>query len=298
MSLAHDCGRSAISLIPSNRGLLVLGFIELLIFFSLQSVFALGDRRRFAMKSIDDTLNEISGLLASMSADSSVLGYFPALYRRVTLKVRAAVLAEEFDDGERMARLVVVFAQRYLDAYSEYRSNGTCSQSWLVAFQCETGRGLTVLQHLLLGMNAHIGLDLGVAAAEVAGADVLSIRGDFVRINAILGNEIDDTQARLTRIFRPLGLIDRLCGEVDERLSLFSIAYARDKAWSQCLELVLADEVTKRELILERDLGVSRFSAELIRPSGFGMRLLLKIVRSFERGDVRTRIQILGRVRG
>ncbi|NIR65754.1 MAG: hypothetical protein GWN00_24945 [Aliifodinibius sp.] len=91
------------------------------------------------------------------------MGYFAALYRKVTIRVK-----EEFEDPERMERLDVLFANRYLEAFEQYHTRKETTVSWKLAFDtCKRWRPI-VLQHLLLGMNTHIRLDLGVAAAETA----------------------------------------------------------------------------------------------------------------------------------
>src|SRR5690606_41399624 len=58
-----------------------------------------------------------------------------------------------------------------------------------------------VLQHLLLGMNAHINLDLGIAAAETApGTALPALKRDFDEITTLLGEMLDDVQDRIGRI--------------------------------------------------------------------------------------------------
>jgi len=42
----------------------------------------------------------------------------------------------------------------------------TPTESWVKAFDATEFWWLIVLQHLLMDMNAHINLDLGIAAAE------------------------------------------------------------------------------------------------------------------------------------
>jgi len=46
----------------------------------------------------------------------SRIGYFAALYRQVTVAVRDAIHAGEFDDGPRMDAFDTAFGNRYLDA--------------------------------------------------------------------------------------------------------------------------------------------------------------------------------------
>ena len=62
--------------------------------------------------------------------ENSRLGYFAAMYHKVTRAVREAVIAGRFEDGERMARLDRVFAERYLDAYDRWRSADEPTAAW------------------------------------------------------------------------------------------------------------------------------------------------------------------------
>ena len=59
-------------------------------------------------------------------------------------------------------------------------------------------------------MNAHINLDLGIAAAEVApGASIHALEQDFNLINEILCEMVDDVQDRLGKIWPAMRMIDR-----------------------------------------------------------------------------------------
>lgn len=244
--------------------------------------------------SIDAVIESLDSITEQAITEHSPHGYFSSLYGRVTKEVRDAIQRNEFEDNERMERLDVVFANRYLDAYRSFQETGDSSRSWQMAFKQVSNRKLIVLQHLLLGMSAHINLDLGIAAAEVSDEKgALSLKADFFKINQILGNMIQDTQKRLTYIFGPLGVVDHLFGSIDERLSLFSISYARDKAWNQTLELILAIPAEKNGLIEERDAKVSIFAQHLVRPPKIFVRLLLWIIRRLERGDTASRIRLL-----
>lgn len=243
--------------------------------------------------SLDAVLKPLDRIIETSIAERSALGYFPALYRRVTVGVESAIARSSFDDNERMERFDRIFAERYLDAYANFRLSKPCSKSWAAAFENSDRYPLTVLQHLLLGMNAHISFDLGIAAAEVAGDDPLSLKADFYQINEILGSLMKDTQRRLARIFGPLRLVDLLLGSRDEKLSMFSIGYARDRAWNQTLELCLADPERRVSILQERDEAVASFAGCLVRPASVWIRMILLLVRAFERGDVRKRIQML-----
>jgi hypothetical protein len=181
---------------------------------------------------IDDVLVALDGILAETTARRSRLALFPALYRVVTARVHAGILGGRFADGPRMDRLDTVFAQRYLDAFAAYRDGGPVSKAWRVAFAAAEDGSLVSIQHLLLGMNAHINLDLGVAAAIVApGPAIEDLRGDFERINEVLAELLEGVQSALGSASPMLRVLDRFCGRADERFADFSMVQARKQAW-------------------------------------------------------------------
>jgi hypothetical protein len=244
--------------------------------------------------SIDAVIAELDALIAQAREQASPAGYFPALYRRVTVAVKEALARGEFEDNARMERLDIIFARRYLEAVSAHARGDAPTRSWDAAFAQHANPALIVLQHLLLGMNAHISLDLGVAAAQTANpAEIKALKTDFYKINDILASLLEDTQQRLTRVFPLLGPVDRLLGPIDEGLSIFSIGYARDKAWTQALELSLTPEADWDAAIKDRDEAVAAFARDLVSPPRRTARLLLFLVRWLERGDVRWRLDCL-----
>src|SRR6478735_2081422 len=136
----------------------------------------------------------------------SRLGYFAALYNRVTMAVRDGIRAGTFADNARMERLDVAFANRYLVAHDRFSRGAAAPASWRLAFEAGTRLDLSVLQHLLLGINAHINLDLGVACAEVApGAAIDDLEADFNRINDLLASLLPQVELQLIEISQLLG---------------------------------------------------------------------------------------------
>jgi hypothetical protein len=181
---------------------------------------------------IDEVVVALDHIIAAALAERSRIGLFAALYRQVTLRVRQGILDGAFDDGPRMDRLDTVFANRYLDALATWQAGGRPSKCWRVAFDATHLDDLLILQHLLLGINAHINLDLGVAAAQVCpGAALPGLRADFERINQILATLTDDVEDVLERFSPLIHLIDRFGDEFDDSIVNFSLTAAREDAW-------------------------------------------------------------------
>lgn len=226
--------------------------------------------------------------------NGSTLGYFPALYRRVTAAVRDRIDAGNFfDDAERMERLDVTFANRYLDAWEQYQSGGAPTGSWAYAFRAANDFWPIVLQHLLLGMNAHINLDLGIAAAQtVVPRELPSLQDDFNRINEILAGLVGDVQSRLARIWRPLTLLNQMLGDVDDAIVNFSMTRARDEAWKVAQRLAPIPPLQRDTAVRQLDGDVVAI-ARIVRRPGVLLGSLTKLIRIGEIGTTRNKIELL-----
>jgi len=244
-------------------------------------------------ETIDQIIEQITKIVDEAKADGSRSGYFAALYRKVTIEVQKGIKDGSFDDGERMERLDIIFAQRYLDAFEEYRSGGTLTQSWLFAFEATEQWWPIVLQHLLLGMNAHINLDLGIAAARTAPHEQLpDLQDDFNKINTILASLVGDVEDELAQIWITLGLLDRFLGNIDEAIINFSMKKARDHAWSVAERLAPLNEAEQAREIERLDSEMLKL-ARLVRYPGIVGGMVTKIIRLGERGTVPRIIEIL-----
>jgi hypothetical protein len=145
-------------------------------------------------ETVDDVLRNLDQVIDWSIRAHSTIGYFAALYKRTTLAIRDAIDADEFDDGPRMAQLDVIFATRYFTALNAFflpDEHRGLTLPWEVSFVGDKDRQATMLQHMMTGMNAHITLDLGLAAFTAAPHSLDSLEQDFNRINAILASQID-----------------------------------------------------------------------------------------------------------
>lgn len=99
-----------------------------------------------------------------------------------------------------MEMLDVIFAQRYISAYKNWKEGKPITDSWKIAFDFGKVKNSMIMQHLLLGINAHINLDLGIATLETTSfqdekskakcfyKNFNSIVTDFTVVNEILKN--------------------------------------------------------------------------------------------------------------
>jgi Family of unknown function (DUF5995) len=142
---------------------------------------------------LDDALRGIDQVVDWAIKTESHIGYFAALYKRITLAIQEAVNKGEFRDGARIDRLGVAFSQRYfnsLNAYfypDEYQG---LTLPWEVSFVGAQDHKAIMLQHMMAGLNAHITFDLGLATLAIAGDSLDTLAEDFGRVNALLCSQI------------------------------------------------------------------------------------------------------------
>lgn len=245
------------------------------------------------LKTIDEVLECLDQIILETEQQSDPLGYFAVLYRKVTLKVKEGIKTGYFENPDRMEELDIIFASRYIDAYHAYRKEDSYSLSWQKAFKLSKGYWPVVLQHLLVGMNAHINLDLGIAAAQVSNKTNLhELKNDFNLINDILSSLVEEVQENLCTVWPPLRQILKFTGQVDNILTDFSMKIARDGAWQFAITLTNTPEDSWEECIQNRDVIIAG-KAELITNQKPLLQLLLGIVRLGEIGSTTHKIQVL-----
>ena len=239
-----------------------------------------------SVTTIDEVIDQLTDIIDYAYRTRSRLGYFATLYRKVTLGIKAGITEGRFEDGPRMERFGVVFANRYFDAWQLFRQGGQPSMAWLVTFRATRNWRLLIIQHLLLGVSTHVNLDLGIAAAEVAPGDALaSLKRDFEVINTILAELLDEVQDDVTAFSPWLWLLDRIGGRTDEVLINFSMTKARDAAWGVAERLAPLSPEDQAQEIAALDRRVTTL-AYLIQTPGFFLSLGLLGIRLAESDNV------------
>jgi hypothetical protein len=231
---------------------------------------------------ISEVITTLERIMDECEQTKNPLGYFAALYHKVTCRVREGIIAGEFENDKRMERFDVVFANRYIQAWQAFQQNAPASDSWIIAFRAKKKSRTLVLQHLLLGMNAHINLDLGIAAAEIAQAQGLpAVRKDFAAINGILALLSGDVMGELRRVSPLLSLMGLHQSRQQSALIQFSLSNARDGAWCFAEELFTAAQEEHESIIAARDKSIAALAESILDTRGL-MRITAWLIHLFE----------------
>jgi hypothetical protein len=248
---------------------------------------------------IDEVLSQLETIIADARTSGDRVGFFAALYHKVTAGVKEGIAKGSFQDGPRMAQLDVTFANRYLQALAAWRSAQSpntgsnqpakapttdqhLTDSWKIALDATKSGSPLVLQQLLLGINAHINLDLGIAAVEtMKGKNLEDIHTDFDTINTIIGLLTYQVLHEIDRMSPLLSLLGLQGNNTNSFLIQFSIGNARDGAWCFAEDLSKQTGDAYAATIKTRGTDIATLAADLVHTTGV-LRFTLWIVHLFE----------------
>jgi len=200
---------------------------------------------------------------AALGCDDAT-AYFPALYTVVTERISDAIdSGKRFEDGPRLDRFATAFADLHLRARTDPSYRPRC---WQACWDVASDKRLLIVQHVLLGINAHVNHDLPIATVATCGdAPLESMQDDFNSINDVLGETYHE-------IIRSLG---RVSGWANAAASMgggqvfnFSLRVGRDRAWgtAQNLYAKRQDEAVAAAYRKEIDEVVSVLSYLITQP--------------------------------
>src|SRR5688572_28862898 len=161
----------------------------------------------------------------------------------MTIAVRDGIRAGRFQDGARIERLDVTFANRYLVTREQYLAGELHGQSWLQAYEASTQDRYTILQQLLIGINPHIMIDLGVAAARTCPGDqIAGLETDFNTVNAIILSLFPVIDAELDDLSPFERFVDHsFLGFLKDKAIDLSIDEGRKSSWAFATKLAYLD---------------------------------------------------------
>lgn len=254
---------------------------------------------------IEEVISFLEVIISDCKKKPSRMGYFAALYIMVTRKVKEECDKgpgkSVFEDPERMRRLDVIFANRYLEAYTQFQKGENPSECWKIPLVYNQYWYPIVLQHLFAGMNAHISLDLGIAAVETVrefDQPIEAIQKDFNEINKTLASLVGQVEKELGAIWPFLRVILKaLPANLDKQIVNFSMEIARKGAWKFASQLAALEGEAFQKAIAARDTKVAKIAQNVVSPPWW-IKIPLLFVKLTEWGSIESQIEVLNGEKG
>lgn len=238
---------------------------------------------------IDGVIANLQDIIDDCIARQSRLGYFAALYKRMTEAVRDGMKTGRFQDNARIEALDVTFANRYLTTRDQFAAGELQGVCWLQAYDAAQSDQHTVLQQLLIGINPHIMIDLGVAAARTCPGDALAgLATDFATINSVIYGLMHTVDAEVDALSPTLAAIDRVVGAFKDKAIFEAMEAGRKSSWDFAQSLANATLPEQCFAIGKRDLE-ARLLGDLILAGG----PVTALIRKHESQDVAHNIRVL-----
>lgn len=212
---------------------------------------------------------------------------FLSCYALMTGNMLDAVESGQFHDGVWVSRLLHRFADYYFDALDLYDHRPDSTPIvWSQAFEAARNPQMHVLQHLILGVNAHINYDLVFALYDtlheewphLSPAEVLRRYEDHGTVNTIIYRTIDAVQDGIIERYSPfMDVIDKTFLRADELMLGWLIRRWREQVWMHTAELLTCCHDSEVSALRGRvsDRTVRRGSAILLEGGLSGLRHLL-----------------------
>lgn len=226
-----------------------------------------------------DPSEAMTGVLARMDARLEELEstgdrrrVFLIVYRAMTEEMARRLPSAKFLDPDWTLSLTTRFAGMYFEADEAYEGKRDCPQPWQRAFELSGAPRTFVLEHALLGINAHISYDLPRAVAATIleygdnvdgptlpiAAKIARRRYDYEIVNHLLAATTDPVQNLLKKRLTPLlRVIDFAALRFDEYLAELALRFVRGQGWHMAVALAFAQSTEEEDLIRENLVSAS-----------------------------------------
>jgi hypothetical protein len=229
---------------------------------------------------VDAVVATMQERLDRLVPEQAHLREFLGTYQRTTVAVGKAVQDGAFEDGPWVEAWDIAFAQLYLAALDGDLRGGPVPRPWRLAFQAPAD--LKPLQHVLLGINAHINYDLPQALLAVISDDDFTDpalldrrRRDHERIDGVLSGRVAAEDSELAAV-SARSLLDRVLRPLNQLASKRFLREGREKVWHNTRELQqarLAGPDTYAERLAELEVLTAAKIADLLAPGQVLLRL-------------------------
>ncbi len=209
------------------------------------------------LNNTNTVIDRMMGLVRQWEAEQDQRAIFLNCYALMTQSMHTALAEGRFHDSTWVATWLSRFADYYFDGLDAYeRQDPTTPAVWRLAYEATTRPHPHALQHLLLGVNAHINYDLTLTLVELLGSSWSTLtaeqrqrhQDDFDQVNVIIKETINQVQDEvLERHDWLMAWVDTLSGPLDEWFTGWLISGWRDEVWREAVNMMDCVDAAARE---------------------------------------------------
>ncbi len=240
-------------------------------------------------KSVDDVVKQLSAFENHCLTAGDLRGVFATAYLHITKSIQAEFDGNTFHDKDWVEIYLVRFGNLYREALIHYEKGQSdkVPKSWKISFELAEQKEGLIIQHLLLGINAHINHDLAIALFDVGIDPEREAKyHDHTKVNEVLEAATDDLKKHVANKYAPiLKRIDRKTGYLSNDAVNFSIPKAREHAWTFAVALTRAANQAEKAILRKALDDQAAVLARLIMASPTRRPRFRRTVSFFKRID-------------
>ncbi len=200
---------------------------------------------------------------------------FLRAYYIITINVHSALRARNpvFFDPSWIASLAGKFSTLYFQSLSTFERAPEAERAWKIAHRLSESGGSSIIQNLVLGLNAHINYDLAVGIYRNLlehGDDRNHLllprrKFDHDQVNDILMASIPEITTTVARDYGgAIRLLDLALDRFDDLLAGTGLRYYRERVWWNAVSLLTTADEQEMGMVLEKMNQESGRLAELM----------------------------------
>ncbi|HEU4406767.1 MAG TPA: DUF5995 family protein [Polyangiaceae bacterium] len=248
-------------------------------------------------QNVDEALDAMRDALDYFHRENDHRAIFARAYYLITVAVHRAINRRPpytnriFFDPDWVRRLAGKFATLYFQSLTTAERPG--ERAWKTAHRLAASGQSSVMQDMLLGLNAHINYDLAYGIylnfkEFDDGRDHLLLprrKFDHDQVNNILVDSVPGVEATLTRDYGgELRFLGELAGDLDSVLGGVGLKYYRERVWWNAIAFLAAKSDEELQLVHDRLDWESAQLAESIAGEGtFLARSLRRFMNVFSK---------------
>lgn len=200
------------------------------------------------MKALQHLLSRMHGQADAWEKQGDKRCFFQRCYGIMSSSMVRATDDGRFLDAAWVERLLLCFADYYYDASERYNQHRADTPAvWQYVHDASLSKPLHILQHILLGINAHINYGLPLALydtlrlewANFSESQRQSRRDNHETVNHIIAETIDEVQDNIVEPRAPsMQIVDRLMERTD--------------VWQVAMQLTTAADAQQWEAIRQK----------------------------------------------
>jgi hypothetical protein len=205
-------------------------------------------------QTISDAAQSLTALENLFRQTKDKRGIFVVAYKEMTDTLQKLIDSQEkgsdkiFNDLEWVKGYLVTFANLYREALYGALHHLTVPRAWKISFEKIEDEGILTIQHLMLGINAHIMRDLPFTLNQIGlGNDEQQKfrKEDHDNVNQVLETATDTIQKKVSNYHRAKGLalLDSFLTSFDEWVTNSFFQRQREMAWLDALSLAESGEL-------------------------------------------------------